>query len=98
MSDIPRARDQLSQLTNDIMHRGLSGIEAVRRIHQILPLLYRETACRRAPAKPHKFTAEEKRLIKRTVHAEPNKTMHEIATKLGVRNGGRVSEIVRNKR
>jgi len=89
MSDIPKARAELMKIINDSTDRFLGEDVILGRIISIFPLLWRDTPCRRAPTKRQRYTAEVKRRVKEVVRAKPDKTMHEIATELGIRNGKR---------
>jgi hypothetical protein len=92
MSDIPLARTFL--LT--ALKEGDMDDNTRRWIKHALRLMTRESPVRRAPAKKQRITDKQKaaaRLLKYT-----NLTMHEIANKVGIANGGRVSEIMTGKR
>jgi hypothetical protein len=65
-------------------------------IEQALALMYRERPVRRAPAKTISITNGVRREIMRL--ARTRMTMNEIARVTGVRNQGRVSEVLNGKR
>lgn len=64
----------------------------------ILPWLHRDRMARRAPGVVVPITDELKRRVLSLVDADPDATMQEIATQVGLRNGARVSEIVNGLR
>lgn len=92
MSDIPRARE----LIEEALDLGTMDPEARQLIGEALELMYRERPVRRAPAKPVRLTYDVRREIHRL--ARTKLTMNEIARMTGVRNQGRISEVLNGKR
>ena len=82
MSNIPLAREKLHQ--------------AAQLIHEAIDLMTREPAVRRTPSKRTPITPRVRSKINRL--ALTALTMNEIAQKTGVRNQGRVSEVLNGKR
>ena len=88
-SDIPKARRLL--------------IEGMQRkdwdyVHAALLLMTRAKAVRRARRKQGRITEAQKRKVLLIAMKEPDTHYHEIADRVGLTNGGRVSEIVTGKR
>lgn len=92
MSDIPQARLILEQVLED----DEIDLRARRRIHRALALLHREKCVRRAPPRYIRITERARETVRRLAHTKM--TCNEIAAAAGLRNGGRVSEILHGKR
>lgn len=88
---IPRARDLLEEAKKFPMHPT-----ATRLVDRALDLMYREAYIRRVPGKRQVIDYRMRRSIERL--ADTDMTMAQIATRLGIRNGGRVSEVLNGKR
>ena len=88
-SDIPKARSLIK-----------TGIKLGdwRYIKAALPLMTRAKAVRRARQKQKPITAAQKRAVLVLVKQDPDMHYHEIANRVGLANGGRVSEIVTGRR
>jgi hypothetical protein len=92
-SDIPRARQ--------ILERALSytDLNIVRgEIRHALSFMTRVSAIRRAPAQRVVITAAKRKRIKKLARSYPRATQHQIADAIGLRNSGRVSEVLHGKR
>ena len=92
MSDIPKARALLNEI------ESMTDLLAIRRqVRRAIGLMTREPACRRAPEKrvvlDYKIKARIRWLARHT-----DMTIHQIAEEVGVRNNGRVSEVLNGKR
>lgn len=92
MSDIPKARALLNEIET------MTDLVTIRRqVRRAIGLMIREPACRRAPEKrvvlDHKIKARIRWLARHT-----DLTEHQIAEEVGVRNTGRVSEVLNGKR
>ena len=86
-SDIPRARS--------LLKTGLQTKDW-RYVQAALKFMTRAKAVRKAPSKRQPITSRQKALARSLVHTDM--TYHEIANKVGVANGGRISEIMTGKR
>ena len=88
-SDVPKARQLL-----------LTGLELEDwdYVEAALPLMVRAKAVRRAKRKQRKITPAQIRAARRIALLEPDTHEHEIANRVGVANGGRISEILTGKR
>ena len=93
MSNIPRARAILERL----LASHELGPRAEREVQKAVALMTREKACRRAPEQPQKIDSEMRQRVK-VLARTTNLTMTEIARRVGLRNSGRVSEIMHGKR
>jgi len=93
-SNIPKARRLLEEVVRKLTRKVLK--DHIRK--DIMPLLRRAPACRRAPGKRHRFSEREKLRIKLYASAHPEKTMSQIAWDMKVRNEGRISQILNGKR
>jgi len=89
MSDIAQARELIEQVLNFIPPLP---VPAQRKLRQALVLMWREPPVRRAPAKPTIITAKIRKLVKDLNNT--GLTEHQIAERVGLRNGGRISEIL----
>ncbi len=87
-SDVPRART--------LLYKGLETRDWDY-VVAALSLMTRAKAVRRAKRKQQPITAAQKRMVKQLV-ADTDLHMHEIANRVGLANGGRVSEIANNLR
>ena len=96
MSDVPKARGILQEM---LLKYGAEDISprARREITRALALMTREKAARRAPSLRQPID-KEMRLKVRTLWRTTNLTSHQIANRVGLRNSGRISEIVHGKR
>lgn len=94
MSNIPRARTILERV---LLDPSLSTATR-RRISLALSLMTRVKYCRRAPAKRKVIDRKLRRQVRKLVTTRPELTMHEIANAVGLRSGGRVSEVMHGKR
>lgn len=93
MSDIPRARELLSEIEN------MTDLVQIRRqVRRAIGLMTREPACRRAPEKRIVLDYKVKARIRHLARYNPELTIHQIAEIVGVRNNGRVSEVLNGKR
>ena len=88
-SDIPKARALLMTALK---------LKDWRYVRAALPLMTRAKAVRRAKAKQKTITPAQKRAVFRIAAEEPDTHCHEIANRVGLANGGRVSEILTGKR
>lgn len=93
-SDIPRAR----LLINTAMQTCTMDRSARRYCRLALILMVRAKAVRRAKRKQRIITAAQKAAVRRIERTEPDTHYHEIANRVGLANGGRVSEIVTGRR
>lgn len=84
MSDIPSAREDLRRALI-LLRRALSNMT-------------RAKATRRAKTIRHPISEKEKALVIRLSQKHPNMTIHQIANRAGLRNSGRVSEILQGRR
>ena len=91
-SDIPRARDYIILA----MEQGIMNPFARRCCTEALVLMKRSYPVRRAPPTRKRITPSQKRAVLALKHSDL--TMHEIANRVGLANGGRVSEIMGHKR
>ena len=91
MSNIPLARLKLEALMNEVCceHRAA--------LAEIMPLLYRRSAKRRAPTKSHCVDAVMAEHLRRYAYDNPEMTIAEIAEQHGI-NPGRVSEALHGDR
>jgi hypothetical protein len=91
-SDIPRARSVLQTIESacEMDANARKGIKLA------LSLMTRDSPVRRAPTKRVPITDAQKRKVRSLKHTDL--TYHDIAIKLGLANGGRVSEIMTGKR
>ena len=65
------------------------------RLNKALKLMHREPPCQHVTGKPQRITAKIRRRI-HALHGQHN--IHTIANLVGLRNSGRVSEVLRKKR
>jgi len=86
-SDIPKARALLITALKE---------KDWRYVRAALPLMKRAKAVRRAPNKQKPITPAQKLAVRTLCRSDL--TNHEIATRVGLANGGRVSEIITGKR
>ena len=84
MSDIIQAREMVS-VAASLLARALA-------------LMKREPHVRRAPGKRQRITAAMRQKVIELARTKPTMTEHEIAEAVGLRNAGRVSEILNRKR
>ena len=91
MSDIPKARD----LLNEIEHM-VDLLQIRRQVRRALGLMIRAPRIRRAPSRPVIITPTIRKYIFKL--ARTNHTIHEIANLTGIRNSGRISEVLNGKR
>lgn len=96
MSNIPRARRYIERALDYVQH-GESPL-AKKYLALALENMTRKPPVRRARSKPVKIDAALKAHIKRLAKIWPDKTIHEIASMAGVRNSGRVSEVLNGLR
>ena len=91
MSDVPRARELLHEV------ESMTELLAIRRkVRQAIGLMTREPRVRRAPSKPRFITPAIRKYIFKL--ARTDHTIHEIANLTGIRNSGRISEVLNGKR
>lgn len=91
MSNIPRARDLLREVYD------MTDLKQIKRqIRRALGLMVREPACRKASPRYVRITPEIRRHV-RSLHRS-DYSIHQIANITGLRNNGRVSEILNGKR
>lgn len=90
MSDIIRAREQISQIANELRRQGQSEVAA--RLQNVLQLMRRRPAARRMPIQSRPVTPD---VRKRVLDLARTTNMHsaDIAATLNL-NPGRVSEIL----
>lgn len=93
MSDIIKAR----RLLGEALKFGEMDHVSKLRVESALGLMTREPACRRAPARPVRITAEMRCEIYRLANST-NLTLHQISEQVGLHNIGRVSEVLNGKR
>ena len=106
MSDVPQARDELEIALNrlDDLQEWVNGtqrhIDLTRQqVVRALSLMTREPAVRCAKRKHHvRITKELIREVISLAQNSPDMTIHDIADVVGLRNSGRVSEILTGKR
>ena len=91
MSDIPGARE----LLNEIEHMN-DLLQIRRQVRKAIGLMTREHRIRRAPSKPTIITPATRKYIFKL--ARTDHTIHEIANLTGIRNNGRISEVLNGKR
>lgn len=96
MSNIPLARSRLADI---LVRFGSDDItpKARREIKKIIPLLHREKFIRRAKAHRTRITKAMRNEVHRLARTT-NLTYHQIATRVGLGNTGRVSEVLHGKR
>ena len=92
-SNIPMAREIIQMVL------AICNLDAVtrRHLHRALALMTRAKPIRRAPAKRTKIDPPTRRKVHNLAHIN-EMTIHEIADATGLRNSGRVSEILNRKR
>ncbi|HEY2530297.1 MAG TPA: hypothetical protein VGJ20_20565 [Xanthobacteraceae bacterium] len=91
MSDIPRARELLQEVEH------MTDLLQIRRqVARALPLMIRERPSRHAPGRPTIITPATRKYIHKL--ARTDHTIHEIANLTGIRNNGRISEVLTGKR
>jgi hypothetical protein len=91
---VPRARDMLWEVIQQ--KHGYVPPAVCRVLKMALILMFREKAVRRVSGTPHKITMGERILIKRL--ARTDLTMVEIANRVGIKNQGRISEVLTGQR
>jgi len=91
MSDIPLARRVLKDAIRD-------GEDLELAIRRALKYMTRVPYARKAPAKRKVITKSIRAGVKRMCKERKDLTVQEIATHYGLRNGGRVSEILHGTR
>lgn len=92
MSNIPQARAILEEVIDYTDDYNIK-----RRLGKALQLMHRVTEIRRASEVRQVINSEMRAKVRNLVHTT-DLTMHQVATKVGLRNGGRVSEIMHGKR
>jgi hypothetical protein len=93
MSNIPEARIAL----HGLLSRDDLPEEVVRTLIYAIGLMTRASPVKIAPRKRQDISEEKRREIIRLAN-ETGMTMHQIANKVGIRNMGRISEILTGKR
>ena len=93
MSEIIKARD----IIGTILREGVMDYTSRRRLHRALALMYRETPVRRAKARRVVIDARKRRAVHRLAE-NTDMTEHDIAQAVGLRNGGRVSDVLNGRR
>ncbi len=96
MSNIPLARDLLSELSAELHRDELSLAQAAQKIHAIMPLLVREAPVRRAAVRKAMRRGQAAE-IRQYARQHPGAQLMEIAEHFDV-NIGRVSEAMRRMR
>lgn len=92
MSNIPQARAILEEVIDYTDDYNIK-----RRLGKALQLMHRVSEIRRASEVRQVINSEMRAKVRNLVHTT-DLTMHQVATKVGLRNGGRVSEIMHGKR
>jgi hypothetical protein len=92
MSNIPIARSHLRTALVFLFEQNASG--AAREIESALSRMKREQPVRKATGHRECITWDVRRQIHHLSRTFPDMTMHEIATQVGLRSVGRVSEIL----
>ena len=92
MSNIPRARTILEEAKRKTSERETKFL-----ITAALRLMTRVKSVQRIGSRPQTISAEMRRQIFR-LHKEGKKTEHEIANAVGLRNAGRVSDVLHGRR
>ena len=91
MSDIPKARGLLHEIER------MTNLQQIRaQVRRALFHMVRAPRIRRAPSKPTNITPQVRKYIFKL--ARTDHTIHEIANLTGVRNTGRISEVLNGKR
>jgi hypothetical protein len=91
MSNIPRARELLHEV-----EQMANLLQIRRQVRRAIGLMTREPACRRAPSQPTIITPAVRQQIRRLRYSDL--TIHQIANRTGIRNNGRISEVLNGKR
>jgi AraC-like DNA-binding protein len=89
---LPPARDMLYE----VITSGLIPRTQCRVLKQVLILMYRDTAVRRAPAKRIVIDKAMRKKIFRLANTDLN--MNQIAKEVGLQNQGRISEVLTGQR
>lgn len=92
-SNIVRARQYLI-----LAVKTKSRKDMVSLIQRALRRMYRAKRVRRAPAVKQVIDWRTRREVRYLARHYPKMTIHQIANRVGLRSGGRVSEILHNKR
>ena len=91
VSNIPRARELLREI------RVMTDLTQIRRqVTRAIGLMVREPPCRRASPRTVRITPALRRRVRSLYRSDL--TIHEIANVTGLRNNGRVSEILNGRR
>ena len=92
MSNIPRAREILAI----VLAHGEIDAASRRQITRALRFMTRESPVRRSKPRHMPITADMRRQIRRL--ADSDMSQYDIAERVGLRNAGRVSEVLSGKR
>lgn len=92
MSNIPKARELIRQAAMLTSNKRVK-----RKLAKALALMTRAKYIRLARPRTELITARQKRLVRR-LNPDLNLTQTDIALRAGLRNAGRVSEILNGKR
>lgn len=93
MSDIIKARENIE----DVLEHGKIDARSRRTLRRALALMYREPAIRRATARRVVIDLIKRREVRRLA-ATTDMTAHQIADAVGLRNSGRVSDVLHGRR
>jgi hypothetical protein len=93
MSDIPKAREMIADI---IQYTDNYYIK--RKLGRALQLMHRVTEIRRASEVAQTITPDIRRKVRQLANSNPDMTMYEIAGEVGLRNQGRISDILHGKR
>ena len=91
MSDIVRARE----LIQCVLDKGTVGRYSRSQLKEALELMHREPCIQNVKREPQRINWRMRRTIRRL---KGKYTIHEIANIVGLRNSGRVSEVLHGKR
>lgn len=95
MSDIGRARKEISQIAETIEASGDAAL--AKQLRDVLELMKRTKYVRRARAHSNAVTPTVKAKILKLANDHPDMHQSEIASQLGI-NPGRVSEVLQGRR
>lgn len=93
MSDIPQAREIIQSL----LKSNNFDPDVKAQLRKAVRLMLRVKYCRRAPAKRQRINRHLRARIRHLVY-NSDLTMHEIANRVGLRSGGRISEVMHGRR
>jgi hypothetical protein len=98
MSNMPKARELMDEAERKTS-KAMELLDEARDLYaQAKRLSVRQSPVRRSRAVEMEITEDVKWAVKDLAKRKPNMTVHQIAQRVGLRNGGRVSEILNGKR